>query len=121
MGIEAALPAGRELLNVTEYLHIDRLPAMVHLFVEGRETARCKNPRAGKPSTSLAWLLWERRPEMGASRRREYQRTKDERNAPKRPRAFASEFVGLQVLLVSNDVPLLTGVKSWNDSKNPSA
>src|SRR6266480_4914208 len=85
MGIEAALPAGRELLNVTEYLHMDRLPAMVHLFVEGRETARCKNPRAGKPSTSFAWLLWERRPEMGASRRREYQRTKDERNAPKRP------------------------------------
>jgi len=32
MGIEAALPAGRELLNVTEYLHMDGLPAMVHLF-----------------------------------------------------------------------------------------
>src|SRR5260221_14769090 len=29
-----------EVLNQTEYLHMDGLPAMVHLFAEGHETVR---------------------------------------------------------------------------------
>src|SRR5258708_25920357 len=42
-----------EVLNQTEYLHMDGLPAMVHLFGEGHETVR----RATVPGQAYLLLL----------------------------------------------------------------